>query len=408
MMNRMIDLFPMLTSLAPEIIEPHTSLDRYGRYFCNGFMGVDGMDYSGSSHVEEMKKRLPPFTLRRTVDEVLGQLPPIVEDVIEVDIGEQDFDIANTQIATLARLVGIAKLPAMKQYIHDWVQDHPGKKLLVFCHHREVIEQLDEALLGLSVKYYGGMSSIAKEVALRAFKQDANIPILIAQRTSAGEGIDGLQDVCHHILNAEIDWSLGATNQGNGRLRRIRQTLPVFVRNMVAKDTLDEIKVEVLMKKQRVFDTLFPNATPLATPIQKEEIPMIEDLIKDLTSAVVSLTVAINNASSEINDAADANVEEAVEDEGVAETENRPKRSRQSPTFLRRYPQSYFPLLPALADALQLPLTLAHQSNKLLVLRRSSWHQSLLFFPPPLHLKALQSPLVVSEKAKNYLGELYQ
>lgn len=299
--NRMIDMFPILKSQAPQVIEPHTSLERFGRYFCNGFMGEDGvMNYNGASHIEEMKKRLEPFMLRRTVDEVLTQLPPIVEDCVVVDIGETDFDIANTQTATLARLIGLAKLPFIVKYLLDWTVDHPYEKLLVFCYHREVIEEVERQLLGMAVKYYGGMSSIAKENALEAFKQGINI--LIAQRTSAGEGVDGLQDVCNNILNAEIDWSLGNTNQANARLRRIRQKHTVFVKNLVALGTLDEIKLEVLKNKQRVFDQLFPQAIPQPPQPTKDVQEMLEDVIKELVLAVKELTVAVQDQGNEESD----------------------------------------------------------------------------------------------------------
>lgn len=296
--NRMIDMFPILKSQAPQVIEPHTSLERFGRYFCNGFMGEDGvMNYNGASHIEEMKKRLEPFMLRRTVDEVLTQLPPIVEDCVVVDIGDVDFDIANTQTATLARLIGIAKIPFIVKYLLDWTIDHPNDKLLVFCYHREVIEEVERQMLGMAVKYYGGMSSIAKENALEAFKQGINI--LIAQRTSAGEGVDGLQDVCNNILNAEIDWSLGNTNQANARLRRIRQKHTVFVKNLVALGTLDEIKLEVLKNKQRVFDQLFPQAIPQPPQPTKDVQQMLEDVIKELVLAVKELTVAVQDQGNE-------------------------------------------------------------------------------------------------------------
>jgi hypothetical protein len=137
------------------------------------------------------------------------------------------------------------------------------------------------------------MSSIAKESALEMFKAHYNI--LIAQRTSAGEGVDGLQDVCNNILNAEIDWSLGNTNQANARLRRIRQKHTVFVKNLVALGTLDEIKLEVLKNKQRVFDQLFPQAIPQPPQPTKDDAQMLEDVIKELVVAVREVTEAVNN-----------------------------------------------------------------------------------------------------------------
>jgi SWI/SNF-related matrix-associated actin-dependent regulator 1 of chromatin subfamily A len=254
MPNRPIELFPILKTLAPECIAPHLTKDDFGMHFCNGYVDeFGGRNYQGYSHMDELRERLQPFMLRREVKDVYSQLPPAIYEDVFIDVGELEFDESTEALATVRKLVGDRKLPYAIEYIKDRLANSLDR-IVIFAYSRSVVVGLSEALK--CPKVFGGMSAIDKQKSIDSFTGLQSIRCLVAQINAAGEGIDGLQDVAHNIVFAELDWSAGGTDQAIGRLRRIGQTKTVRVTRLIAVDTLDESILGVYHKKKKAINQL--------------------------------------------------------------------------------------------------------------------------------------------------------
>lgn len=260
--DRPVELFPILSTLAPNTIFPNTDYDSYGEHFCGGVRDLQGV-YRGSSNTKELRTRMREtgFALRREMDDVYKHIPPIIENTVYVDIGDLPSfaDESNTQLSTLRKELGIAKVPYIIEYIDYLVKKPEVNKLLVYTWHREVTEGIVAALPKLATAYYGGMSNGQKSTSIEVFKNHPGKSVIVVQRNSGGVGLDGLQQACNHILDAEEDWSGGLDDQNGGRLRRIGQNKTVFRTRLVAEKTLEEKIARVRQHKQWTMETIYDN-----------------------------------------------------------------------------------------------------------------------------------------------------
>jgi len=95
---------------------------------------------------------------------------------------------------------------------------------------------------------------------MRAFRA-GDAPIGLAHPASLGHGIDGLQHVTNVVVFYGHDWNLGTRMQMIERIGPMRQLQagferPVYVYNIIAKGTLDEVVLEAHRSKRSAQDSL--------------------------------------------------------------------------------------------------------------------------------------------------------
>jgi len=145
------------------------------------------------------------------------------------------------QISTLRREMGEAKLPRAIDHIRSVLDIEEAPKIVVFSHHKSVMDGLKQALWGYGiVEYRGGMGDKAKENSVHQFQQNPKIRIFSGQMDSAGFGVDGLQDVCSRALFIEPAWVPGINDQCVDRLHRYGQHANVVAQFLVVEGSLDE------------------------------------------------------------------------------------------------------------------------------------------------------------------------
>ena len=245
--NRPFEFFPMLRTMAYDLIMPYTTTVAFGNRYCLSWKG----DFRGHKNLDELNERIQPFMLRRTKDEVLPQLPDKVEQIIELECAEP---LGNEEVplSTRKRVLGEIKVPFVVAHCKEVMSGI--NKLVVFAHHREVINQLTEELSEYNpVKLLGGLSIDAKQKVIDEFVTDDSVQILVGQITAAGTGVDGLQKVCSYIIFAELDWSPAVLDQCIDRCRRIGQKDTVFVQYLVVPNSLEDIVWDTLADKRRVI-----------------------------------------------------------------------------------------------------------------------------------------------------------
>jgi SWI/SNF-related matrix-associated actin-dependent regulator of chromatin subfamily A-like protein 1 len=303
-LNRPIELYPMLYTLAPEVIHPYVSFDEYGRYFCNGhkdrkckkcgeYLKYDdvicsrcknksveefGMNFKGASHLAELAERLKGFMLRRKKEDVLDQLPPLTITHIDLDV-RAPIALEDAPIATVRRELGIAKIPEAASYIHN-LSEEVGK-VVIFAHHRDVIEGLAETLSELNpVICYGGMTAEKKQVSIDRFVNDPGVKLFLAQTGAGGVGIDGLQKSCSYFVFVEWDWSPGVMDQAIDRLNRMGQKNPVFGYFLSVPDSLDTVMEDVTTYKRHVISQIVKAQEYTNTMSIESQLQEIIDLLK--------------------------------------------------------------------------------------------------------------------------------
>jgi len=266
LVNRPIELYNILKMIDPDTMHPFEDYRRYAYRFCAAHNGRWGFNVSGSSNEEELNMRLRAHCMiRRTADEVLPQLPeaflqilPFEQDKHTKKIVEQEFRFTfddlkkhpeKGEIGDLAKLrheLALAKLPASIQAISDLLDS--VKKVIVFAHHRDVMDGL---MLGLAefkpVNLSGGMSPEKKQKAVDAFQNDPEVRVFVGQIQAAGVGIT--LTAASNVEFVETSWVPGEIDQAVKRAKRIGQHSHVTARFHIVEKSLDETMLKTAFDK---------------------------------------------------------------------------------------------------------------------------------------------------------------
>jgi superfamily II DNA/RNA helicase len=240
--------------------------------------------------------------LRREVKDVFSELPEKVVHPIYCQLPPLGVSKADTPLATLRQITGLAKVPFSAEFIRGILEDEPETKIVAFAYSRAVIEALADCPLlerFNPVFIYGGLTQADKQFALRHFKDDSRCRLIILQIKAAGEGIDGLQNVSNVVVFPELEWSAGTFDQAVARLDRIGQKSVVRIYPIIAKNTLDESIIGSYHKKSRTIRQLFDNTT------EGSKHMAIEDELKTIAVSLKELCSIVSNVLGEAQKVAD-------------------------------------------------------------------------------------------------------
>lgn len=265
-----------------DLIQPFTIIRRFEDIFgstkefkyryCNAKMTVFGMDCSGFSNLEELHEllRMGGY-IRRNKRDVLDELPPMVEQTIDVPISntreyrkaennlleyleKMDINKVNSavnaphlvMIQTLKQLSIEGKLPFITTYIKEWLEANEGEQLLVFGVHRMPLQQLAEYFKAPLIQ--GGVSADKKQQIVNEFSNGGH-RLLFANIQSAGTGTDGLQDNCSNLVYIELPDKSTELEQANARLERMGQRNSINITYLLSPDTIDADIKEMVADK---------------------------------------------------------------------------------------------------------------------------------------------------------------
>lgn len=161
-------------------------------------------------------------------------------------------------LSTIRREMGEAKVPRIVEHMKYLLDIVELPKVVMFAHHVSVMNALTSILEPYGVvAVRGGMSSKAKDASVQKFQADPNTRIFLGQLDSAGFGIDGLQNVCDHVVFAEPAWTPGTNEQAVDRCHRIGQHSNVLAQFLIVEGSIDEkILAAVLDKNETIHNSL--------------------------------------------------------------------------------------------------------------------------------------------------------
>lgn len=275
MPNEPTELYPHLKALQPETITSERTgklwtYHQFQQHYClmrqNGF----GFQVVGTKNEAKLNAKLNGFMLRRRKADVLKQLPPlrVAELYLEGDVADLDFEEADEVrrvladegveglrklafdggVAKLRRLTGMAKAPAAAQWVNDWLDSTPeDRKIVVFAHHKDVIEALYDKLHTRAVRVGGHMHQSERQRAVDRLQNDPSIRCFIGQITAAGVGIT--LTAASDLLFVESSWVPAENLQARDRIHRIGQTEPCLVRYAMLSNSIDEDIQRACMRK---------------------------------------------------------------------------------------------------------------------------------------------------------------
>lgn len=138
------------------------------------------------------------------------------------------------------------------QALESIVEEAGGSPVLVAYHFKSDLARL--------VKAFPKARVLSDPAQMREFKT-GKYEVGFGHPASMGHGVDGLQDHCHRVAFFGHWWDMDQRNQIIGRVGPVRQyqaghKRPVYIYDIVARDTVDELVIARHETKREVQDLL--------------------------------------------------------------------------------------------------------------------------------------------------------
>ncbi|MEW6170663.1 MAG: DEAD/DEAH box helicase [Candidatus Omnitrophota bacterium] len=319
--NRPIELWTQIHSLDSKTWSDFWG---YAKRYCNAYNGGYGWDMSGASNLEELQEKLrTSVMIRRMKADVLTELPAKIRQVIELSANgnkkaieeewsayrqhqeklsemkakvevaklsdnkeEYEQAVKNlrvgmttmfTEIARLRHETAVAKIPAVIEHIENIIET--SEKVVVFAHHHDVIDAIQEKFGSQAVHLTGQDNIEARQKAVEEFQTNPKVLIFIGSISAAGVGITLTS--ASRVVFAELDWTPAQNSQAEDRCHRIGQKNSVLIQHLVLEGSLDAHIAKTIVAKQNIIDAA------LDKEIVAEKSTSILPIFKDEEESVI-------------------------------------------------------------------------------------------------------------------------
>jgi SWI/SNF-related matrix-associated actin-dependent regulator 1 of chromatin subfamily A len=253
-----------------------------------------GVRIMGGRNSHELADRIRPIIDRKRIKDVLTDLPelrivehplpadtpidPILRDALtealaaleadDLDLIDDEQLLASVQaggvsFSTVRRLIGRAKVVPAAQMIADMLDDGEDDKVIVFCHHREVIRDLADTLKRFTpLVIHGGTLARLRDAIITQFQGDPKSRLIILAIDTAGEVIT--LHASHNVILVEPSPVPERNKQAIGRAYRRGQKHPVIARFLLLPGTLDARLMSIIARKTRDISAIVDS--DLASP----------------------------------------------------------------------------------------------------------------------------------------------
>lgn len=326
MMNRPDELFSILAKLCP-IVFP--SYDKFVSKFCDQRWNGYGNVIVGGKNMNELNGLMRgTVMIRRAKADVLTELPPKRRQTIHLKVqtaaerqalkaeaaivkrldavndfadmieakrrqateeelkkwlkklekmkSDDEYKNALAAVAIARKNTAISKLPRCIDVIKDVLDEDPEKKIIVFAHHREII---DGIMIGLRdygpVSITGRVEKSKRQDIVDQFQTDARSRVFVGSIHACGEGIT--LTAASHVAFIELDWTPAKMSQCEDRAHRIGQRDSVLVQHLLLEGSYDEKMAEKLIHKQNMIDAAVNSCVVADVIIADEPDPTVPD-----------------------------------------------------------------------------------------------------------------------------------
>ena len=250
-----------------------------------------GYKFTTNQHTEELGRLCDHYMLRMTKSEVV-QLPRL--DKQDVYIGKcknpthfrdrmdeiasiretRGSRQADVQLLALCRETVTLKLPLVIEYVQQWLVTHPTQKLILFYHHADIGDALEQAMLQDSYGHVriDGKTTMKRRVErILRFRQDTDCRVGILSLCATSTGLN-LQ-FCTKIMFVEMTFLSVHHTQAESRIHRIGQEQQVSIDYLLMEGTTDTLLWYALESKRKAEETLFGDVNKKSR-VEDELVPL--------------------------------------------------------------------------------------------------------------------------------------
>jgi len=298
--NNLLELYSLFRFLNPEMFG---SVQR----FTNSYI-VPIQKYSDISTIEELKKKIYPFLLRRVKKEVLEDLPDKIEKLVYVDMNDEhrrfyeerrkyyysllekntssqgNFDkfFVLQAINELRHIVSSPELESKKiisskkevliENVVEAIENN--HKVLVFVNYLSSIESICDSLKENKIKYLKMTGQTKdRQTLVDKFQNDSRYKVFVMTLKTGGVGLNLVS--ADTIFIYDPWWNTTVENQAIDRAYRLGQDKTVFAYKMIMRNTIEEKILKLQEIKNKLLDDLISEDNLSTKNLSKNDIEFI-------------------------------------------------------------------------------------------------------------------------------------
>ena len=297
MENHLGELWSLFHFLMPGFLG---SQKRFGELFRNP------IERQGNSEkMDQLRKRITPFMLRRTKDVVASELPPKIETLMPVPLQGQQADLyetirlgmektvrdalnaqglAKSQITILDALLKLrqvccdprllklgaasqvkqsAKLEQLLDMLPEMVAE--GRKILLFSQFTQMLSLIEQELPRLGIPWVKLTGQSKNRDAIIDQFTSGQVPLFLISLKAGGVGLNLPQ--ADTVIHYDPWWNPAVENQATDRAHRIGQTQSVWVLKLVAQGTIEERMLALQERKAQLAQDMYSGAVQRKEPL---------------------------------------------------------------------------------------------------------------------------------------------
>lgn len=300
--NNLGELYSLFRFLNPKMFG---SAEEFNNFYINPIQKENDREV-----IEELRKKIYPFILRRTKKQVLKELPEKVEQILYIDMNDRQkklyderrnfyYNLVNSQVKehgiaksqffilqALNELRQIASNPESKsgdvissskrgilmENIREAVSNN--HKVLVFTNFIKTIENICSDLEDMDIKYLSMTGSTKnRQELVDQFQKDKKYKVFVMTLKTGGVGLN--LTAADTIFIYDPWWNKTAEDQAVDRSHRMGQKNTVFSYKLISKNSIEEKILKLQKEKSKLFDALISDDSGSLKSLTQEDIEYI-------------------------------------------------------------------------------------------------------------------------------------
>lgn len=298
--NNLLELYSLFRFLNPEMFGSVQE-------FTNDYI-VPIQKYSDTLTIEELRKKIYPFLLRRVKKEVLADLPDKIEKLVYVDMNDEhrrfyekrrkyyysllekntssqgNFDkffvlqainelrhIVSSPELESKKIISSKKEVLIENVIEAIENNH---KVLVFVNYLSSIESICDSLKENKIKYLKMTGQTKdRQNLVDKFQSDSRYKVFVMTLKTGGVGLNLVS--ADTIFIYDPWWNTTVENQAIDRAYRLGQDKTVFAYKMIMRNTIEEKILKLQEIKNKLLDDLISEDNLSTKNLSKSDIEFI-------------------------------------------------------------------------------------------------------------------------------------
>jgi superfamily II DNA or RNA helicase len=261
-----------------------------------------------SQRLDQLRRRITPFMLRRTKREVATELPDKIESVSIVELTGKQADLyetirlstekavrealankglAKSQIQILDALLKLrqvccdprllplasaqkinqsAKLDYLMETLPEMLAE--GRRVLLFSQFTSMLALIEDELKARAIPWVKLTGQSQKRDALIERFTSGEVPLFLISLKAGGVGLNLPQ--ADTVIHYDPWWNPAVENQATDRAHRIGQKNQVFVYKLVAQGTIEERILALQERKAALAESMYSGSQARKQPLFTE------------------------------------------------------------------------------------------------------------------------------------------